>query len=56
MKNQENVSKEYYLEGYIYLALNSQRGIALLVWCVQQSWTTFAGASPVTVIASELCS
>lgn len=24
--------------------------------CVQQSWTTLAGASPVTVIASELCS
>ena len=22
--------------------------------CVQQSWTTLAGASPVTVIASEL--
>ena len=24
--------------------------------CVQQSWTTLAGASPVTVIASEPCS
>ena len=29
MKNQENVSKEYYLEGYIYLALSSQKSIAL---------------------------
>ena len=26
------------------------------LWCVQQSWTTLAGVSPVTVIASELCS
>ena len=24
--------------------------------CVQQSWTTLAGVSPVTVIASEPCS
>ena len=24
--------------------------------CVQQSWTTLAGASPVAVIASEPCS
>ena len=24
--------------------------------CVQRSWTTLAGASPVTVIASEPCS
>lgn len=26
------------------------------VSCVQQSWTTLAGVSPVTVIASEPCS
>ena len=26
------------------------------VACVQQSWTTLAGVSPVTVIASEPCS
>ena len=26
------------------------------IGCVQQSWTTLAGASPVTVIASEPCS
>ena len=25
-------------------------------WCVQRSWTTLAGVSPVTVIASEPCS
>ena len=30
--------------------------MAFFFWCVQQSWTTLAGASPVTVIASELCS
>ena len=28
----------------------------LFMWCVQQRWTTLAGASPVTVIASEPCS
>ena len=26
------------------------------ILCVQRSWTTLAGASPVTVIASEPCS
>ena len=28
----------------------------ILMWCVQRSWTTLAGVSPVTVIASEPCS
>ena len=35
MKNQENVSKEYYLEGYIYLALSSQKSIALFLGKVE---------------------
>ena len=30
--------------------------IALTTLCVQRSWTTLAGVSPVTVIASEPCS
>lgn len=42
------------------IRLGKEKGGALrsafLFWCVQQSWTTLAGASPVTVIASELCS
>ena len=29
---------------------------AIFCVCVQQSWTTLAGVSPVTVIASEPCS
>jgi len=29
---------------------------AFVIACVQRSWTTLAGASPVTVIASEPCS
>ena len=29
---------------------------AFLMLCVQRSWTTLAGVSPVTVIASEPCS
>lgn len=29
---------------------------AVFFVCVQQSWTTLAGVSPVTVIASEPCS
>ena len=28
----------------------------LFTLCVQRSWTTLAGVSPVTVIASEPCS
>ena len=35
MKNQENVSKEYYLKGYIYLALSSQKSIALFLGKVE---------------------
>ena len=37
---------------------NLRLGFVLLLFllCVQQSWTTLAGASPATVIASELCS
>ena len=31
-------------------------GIHFVFACVQQSWTTLAGVSPVTVIASEPCS
>ena len=30
--------------------------LSFFVMCVQQSWTTLAGVSPVTVIASEPCS
>ena len=30
--------------------------MSFFVACVQQSWTTLAGVSPVTVIASEPCS
>lgn len=30
--------------------------VSFSVTCVQQSWTTLAGVSPVTVIASEPCS
>ena len=33
-----------------------QKWIAFLMSCVQRSWTTLAGVSPVTVIASEPCS
>ena len=29
---------------------------AVIMSCVQRSWTTLAGVSPVTVIASEPCS
>ena len=29
---------------------------SFIVSCVQRSWTTLAGVSPVTVIASEPCS
>ena len=32
------------------------RSAAFLFTCVQQSWTTLAGVSPVTVIAGEPCS
>ena len=31
-------------------------GFPYFLWCVQQSWTTLTGGSPVTVIASEPCS
>ena len=31
-------------------------GVSFYVQCVQRSWTTLAGVSPVTVIASEPCS
>ena len=31
-------------------------GSFLYILCVQRSWTTLAGESPVTVIASEPCS
>ena len=40
-------------ESYRILRENSH---AYFFTCVQQSWTTLAGVSPVTVIASEPCS
>ena len=40
-------------ESYRILRDNSH---AYFFTCVQQSWTTLAGVSPVTVIASEPCS
>lgn len=35
---------------------NSSVFSIILTLCVQRSWTTLAGVSPVTVIASEPCS
>ena len=35
---------------------NIQTVRVFFLMCVQQSWTTLAGVSPVTVIASEPCS
>ena len=32
------------------------RAFSIFILCVQRSWTTLAGESPVTVIASEPCS
>ena len=35
---------------------DSVKTVLVFLACVQQSWTTLAGASPVAVIASEPCS
>ena len=36
--------------------INRKKLVPFVLLCVQRSWTTLAGVSPVTVIASEPCS
>ena len=38
------------------LIKSNAKALLFCFMCVQQSWTTLAGVSPVTVIASEPCS
>ena len=42
------------MDGHFHVEEDSD--IAVIALCVQRSWTTLAGVSPVTVIASEPCS
>ena len=39
-----------------YKQMEGSSGFNFFISCVQRSWTTLAGESPVTVIASEPCS
>ena len=47
-----------FLEGVngVWLTAAMYIGMLYFMPCVQRSWTTLAGVSPVTVIASEPCS
>lgn len=43
-------------EVFMTLGIKLRHVLSFFTLCVQRSWTTLAGVSPVTVIASEPCS